>query len=377
MYIRHLQSQLSWDVKSRYNISGQINSILSKIDNLQSNVNRVITTIESGASLYHNTENRLTIKAHQVGQPKHILDSSMAGVFGWIDDGRHDYDADDNTDQNRVINNIDFVRDLLENHRIEELMNELTTNQANYSEEEFSLIDKIIREFFSGLNLENFSINGAVDITGKTFEHADTVSVGIVSFLNSIKNMGRSNPGSSGFILISSKDAIRNTHILSAGRKISNFLQNGLDTPKLPPFIAKGVGTCAIPVIGSAIDFGLMTISGENVQDAAIKTVGHLAIGAATTNVGAAVGGFIGSFIPVPVVGTVVGAAAGIFVTTVACTAFDAIYDNKDEIVETIGEGINQVSEKVSDIVETSKKWVDNIGKSWASSWNNLGSVFG
>ncbi|MEN1967636.1 T7SS effector LXG polymorphic toxin [Lentibacillus sp. N15] len=104
-----------------------------------------------------------------------------------------------------------------------------------------------------------------------------------------------------------------------------------------------------IPIVGSAIDFGIQIYQGEDATDAALKTAGHMSAGA----VGAAIGSVV------PFAGTAIGFGVGVGLSM----AFDWGYDHADEIVE----GAKNITKKVT------KK----VGDAVSGFFGNLGSVFG
>ena len=118
-----------------------------------------------------------------------------------------------------------------------------------------------------------------------------------------------------------------------------------VSTTGIPPStVASGLRAGArygVPILGTAIDFGIGVASGENVEDAAIKAVAHTVISMGCTA--------LGSLIPVPVLGTVVGFAAGVALNM----AFDYCYDNREEIS-------NEISQKVSEIKNDAESCAEN-----------------
>ena len=111
-----------------------------------------------------------------------------------------------------------------------------------------------------------------------------------------------------------------------------------------------------VPILGSALDFGMQVHQGEDIGDAAIKTGGHLAAGATGAKVGLMLGGGLGF-------------AIGFGIGVVGSMAFDWIYDNQDNIVETvkdIGEGI----------VDVGASAVASVGDAVTGLFDGLGSIF-
>lgn len=119
-----------------------------------------------------------------------------------------------------------------------------------------------------------------------------------------------------------------------------------------------------VPIIGTLIDFGIQVHQGENVTDAAVKSVGHLGAAVTGATIGTAIGGPVGT-----IVGGVIGVAGSM--------AFDLIYDNKELIIDKaleLGEGLVNTGEKILDsVVDVGK----DIGEAVSGFFGNLGSVFG
>ncbi|MFD1361465.1 T7SS effector LXG polymorphic toxin [Lentibacillus salinarum] len=108
-----------------------------------------------------------------------------------------------------------------------------------------------------------------------------------------------------------------------------------------PSILSQAVRTGArygVPIVGSAIDFGIQVSQGEDPTDAAIKTAGHLGAGMAGAAVGTAIGGPIGTL-----VGFGIGVAGSV--------AFDFVYDNKEKIGEAIGDAVSGIGDAVSGLV--------------------------
>ena len=81
-----------------------------------------------------------------------------------------------------------------------------------------------------------------------------------------------------------------------------------------------------------------------------VKSGAHLAIGVAGGKAGAAIGAAIGSVIPGAgtAVGAVVGFVGGVAIITIGNLAFDYIYDKREEIVDGVVNGINNVGKKIN-----------------------------
>lgn len=135
-----------------------------------------------------------------------------------------------------------------------------------------------------------------------------------------------------------------------------------------------GVGKYGIPILGGVIDFTSQMIQGEDVGDALAKTAGHLAVGWAAGETGAAIGAAIGTAIPIPGVGTAVGAAvgfvAGVAIGAVGSWAFDTLYDNKEKIWNDAKKLGNSIKDGV-------KKLGEGIGDAVDGFFGSLGSAFG
>lgn len=142
---------------------------------------------------------------------------------------------------------------------------------------------------------------------------------------------------------------------------------NVISTTEPPSVTTKNVRTGAkygSSIVGTAIDFGVQVITGENVVDASIKAVSHTAIGATGAKIGAVIGSAI------PVLGSFVGGAIGYSIAVVGSAAFDFVYNNKDKVWSEVREFSDNTIEKVKD---TSKK----IGEAVTGFFGNLGTVFG
>src|SRR5690625_3283905 len=115
-----------------------------------------------------------------------------------------------------------------------------------------------------------------------------------------------------------------------------------------------------VPILGSALDFGMQVQQGEDIGDAAIKTAGHAGAGAIGVSTGAIVGASFGSVIPV--VGTIIGGAVGYGVGVAGAMAFDWLYDNKENIM--------------NEVKESGERVVKNVGDAVASLFGKIGSAF-
>lgn len=114
------------------------------------------------------------------------------------------------------------------------------------------------------------------------------------------------------------------------------------EAPSLLTKAIRGGAKYGGPIVGAVIDFGMQVAQGEDIGNAAVKTTGHVAIGVGAAKVGA----MIGSAIPGP--DTVIGAAAGFVIGVAGSMAFDWVHDNKEAIVEGIGNVANKVGDAVS-----------------------------
>lgn len=129
------------------------------------------------------------------------------------------------------------------------------------------------------------------------------------------------------------------------------------------------------PVIGAAVDFGLQLKDGEDVGDAAVKTGAHVVIGSAAKVVGTAAGTAVtGALVSTgvgaplaPIIGPAVDFVTTSFISVGGSMAFDAIYDNRDKISNTL----ENISSNVSKI---GKDVMSKIGD--AISGLNIGTAF-
>ncbi|WP_251936461.1 hypothetical protein [Streptococcus sp. Marseille-Q0941] len=127
----------------------------------------------------------------------------------------------------------------------------------------------------------------------------------------------------------------------------------------------------AMAFIGPAIDFTSQVSAGENVPNAVIKTGVHTVV----SNTAMAIGGTIGSAIPIPVAGTavggIVGAAArfiiGVGLSIAGNAVFDMIYDN------TVGKEVTKIT---NDVVKAGKEVIDGVGNAVSDFFSGIGTVF-
>lgn len=184
------------------------------------------------------------------------------------------------------------------------------------------------------------------DLLSSLLESGGNLFVKIGGEINVLTALAAST-GENAFILVNPSVAQTTSKIIKGGSWVATGAKYGF------------------PIIGAVIDFGSQLMSGEDIKDAAVKTGGHALIGAV-------VGGIVGSVIPGP--GTVAGAAAGVAISTAitmaASTAFDYVYDNWDDISDSISEGWNSFTDMVGNAA-------DNIGDAFCGFADNLGTIFG
>src|SRR5699024_7791815 len=118
------------------------------------------------------------------------------------------------------------------------------------------------------------------------------------------------------------------------------------------------IGKFGVPIIGGAIDFFSMTAQGEDVGDAATKLTAHVGIGIGGAATGAAIGATIGSVVPIggTIVGGAIGFASGVALIAIGNTLFDSVYDNREQIYDTI----TDVGENIMDTAEQGVKSIGN-----------------
>lgn len=80
-----------------------------------------------------------------------------------------------------------------------------------------------------------------------------------------------------------------------------------------------------------------------------------------------AIGGTIGSAIPIPVVGTAVGIVTGAAEGIVVNSVFDMIYDN------TVGKGVTKIT---NNVVKAGKEVIDGVGNAVSDFFSGIGTVF-
>lgn len=151
-----------------------------------------------------------------------------------------------------------------------------------------------------------------------------------------------------------------------------------------------------VPIIGTAIDYGVMVIQGEDTGDALIKAGTHTAIGLGGAAAGAKIGLVVGTV--VPVAGNVIGIVAGAVIGAAGSVAFDYVYDNWDDISEWTGsrleEAGNWIGERaeeagnwigdraeeagnwIGDRAEEAGNWLNDTGAAIGDFWSGLGNAF-
>lgn len=139
------------------------------------------------------------------------------------------------------------------------------------------------------------------------------------------------------------------------------YASGGIATTSMmvSPTFVKFLGAAsryAAPVIGGVLDYGLQVASGEDSGDAAVKATAHTVIAAGAAAVGktagaAATAGLVASGVgaPVaPIVGGVVDFAVTSVISVGGSWVFDTVYDNRDEIIETVSNGIEDIGNAIS-----------------------------
>ena len=199
-----------------------------------------------------------------------------------------------------------------------------------------------LKDAFSGKFLSTY----ATDIINSLLVSSGEFIVRIGGEINVLTAVATSS-GENAFIMVNPSVAETTSKIINGGKWLSTGAKYGL------------------PIIGGLIDFGGQWLEGEDVGDAAVKAGAHVIIGAV-------VGGIVGSVIPGP--GTVAGAAVGIAISTAVTMAaselFDYVYDNWDDISDSVKHGWD-------DFMDTTEDVIHNIGDAFCGTASNLGTIFG
>lgn len=186
----------------------------------------------------------------------------------------------------------------------------------------------------------------ATDLFNSFLESSGGFLVKIGGEINIVTAVAASS-GENAFVIVNPSVAEVTSKVINGGKWLSTGAKYGL------------------PIIGGLIDFGSQLLDGEDVKDAAAKAGAHVVIGAV-------VGALVGSIIPGA--GTVAGAAAGIAISTAVTMAvselFDYVYDNWDDISDSVKHGWDDITDKAG-------KALDNIGDAFCGFAGNLGTIFG
>lgn len=130
---------------------------------------------------------------------------------------------------------------------------------------------------------------------------------------------------------------------------VAQYAGGGIATgsKQVNPAFVKFLGAAsryAAPVIGGGIDYGVQIAGGENSNDALVKATAHTAIAA-----GAA------STVVLAPVAPILGVATDFLVTSAISIGgswlFDTVYDNKDEIINSVKDSITNVGNAISGMV--------------------------
>lgn len=150
------------------------------------------------------------------------------------------------------------------------------------------------------------------------------------------------------------------------------------ETPSWLASVVRAGSKWLVPVIGTAIDYGVQIWQGENAQDAAIKAGAHTLIGigahAGGAAIGAKIGGVIGSV--VPGAGTAIGIAAGAVIGAAGSVAFDYVYDNWDEVSGWVGDRVQDAGNWLGKRAEDFGKWANDTGAAVGSFFRGMGNAF-
>ena len=150
------------------------------------------------------------------------------------------------------------------------------------------------------------------------------------------------------------------------------------ETPSWLASIVRAGSKWLVPVIGTAIDFGVQIWQGEEAKDAAVKAGAHTLIGigahAGGAAIGAKIGGAIGSV--VPGAGTAIGIAAGAVIGAAGSVAFDYVYDNWDDISGWVGDRVQDAGNWIGERAEDFGNWASDTGAAVGSFFEGIGNAF-
>lgn len=145
---------------------------------------------------------------------------------------------------------------------------------------------------------------------------------------------------------------------------VAQYAGGGIATgsKQVNPAFVKFLGAAsryAAPVIGGVIDYGVQIAGGENSNDALVKATAHTAIAAGAAIVGktagTAVAAAAASTVVLAPVAPILGFATDFLVTSAISIGgswlFDTVYDNKDEIINSVKDSITNVGNAISGMV--------------------------
>lgn len=402
--IAGVRSGTDSQILSRGGLGSRLDAVYNKVAQLEREIAAIQNAVENGAMQYQRTEASLDNLSRTImgisSKSTTAMETRLLLEKMFVTDTQSGEeicllpDANITTEQAKAILKAVETNDM---NLVLETMGICSTEEL--TEEQRNVIGTVWKDLKDSL-CENVSGNLLQDVGVAALESSKPIMTSLASFINTATAVAKGPEVANSFIIVNPSVVSKTSGAINMGSKVSSLMSS----------TAAKIG---VPVIGGILDFGCMLHDGEEVEDAAIKAVAHVGIGLAGGAAGAKIGAIIGTVV-FPGIGTVAGAVvgilAGVAITTIGNGLFDAIYDNREAIGESISEGIaaakewaaeqgEKVEQTVSDVKEYLgektaevgqfvgqkieqagdflEKKVSEIGAAWVSGWNILGSVFG
>ncbi len=356
-----IQRNIQPDVAARNNIAARLNNVRTNVSQVENDILSIYQMVDNASLKYNNTEKQVINWGKVASQGKKISNKSAnsAAFSGSTQknkdkvnkvSGKKTSSSNGNNKKNDIAQrekkNIDVIVEDIKS--IMEKDAKLTkTLQKDFSD-----------SFTEGVwgNSKDELISRAMETTGGFVQKF----AGAVNISTAVK-YGPTAQNS--FVIVNPSVSSITLKMSNVGGKIVTGAKVGL------------------PIVGGIIDYVGMRKDGEEVGDAVFKSAVHVAVGLGGGKAGAAIGAAIGSVVPGAgtLVGGAIGFVAGVAITTVGNAAFDAVYDNWGNIVETgkeIASDVVEVTEKIgelaNDVKENISGFFDGIGDACVGSWQSL-----
>ena len=341
--VSSIRRRVDGSILARNGVAGSFTAAQNAISELARDIAKIYQMANGAAGQYESTENSILNEGKRMGLIVAVPDTN-AQTSG----NKAQYEALFDKGQLHLIQS---------GMSVEEYLEEIGQKPEGKTDEggQKNAIETFIDDFVG--NCKDNARDSAIESSGNT---AATL---IGSYWNTSTALATGPTGTNSFVILDPQVASKSAQLIN---NTAAFTKVG------------------VPIMGGVIDFARMKNAGENTGDALMKATVHVGIGIVAGEagklVGAKAGAAIGSLI-CPGVGTVVGGVvgfvAGAAIATIGNSIFDAVYDNRDEIKETVTEKWNDAKENIKEVGNILKEWGTNIGDAWSSGWSSLGNVFG